>query len=75
VRGARAVIEQILPYAQYTRYGRPAIVNGMPGIVAARGGKPSAVMAFTVTGRRIAEIDIIADPERLTHTDLSVFDA
>lgn len=75
VRGARAVIEQILPYAQYTRYGRPAIVNGAPGIVSARGGTPTAVMAFTVTGRRIAEIDIIADPERLTHIDLGALDA
>ncbi len=75
VRGARAVIEQTLPYAQYTRYGRPAVVNGTPGIVAARGGKPSAVMAFTVSGGRIAEIDIIADPERLTHIDLRGLDA
>jgi RNA polymerase sigma factor (sigma-70 family) len=75
VRGAREVIERILPYARYTRYGRPAIVNGTPGIVAARDGKPSAVMVFTVTGRRIAEIDIIADPERLTHIDLSGLDA
>ena len=66
---------RLLPYAQYTRYGRPAVVNGTPGIVAARGGKPSAVMAFTVSGGRIAEIDIIADPERLTHIDLRGLDA
>lgn len=61
----------ILAYAQFTRYGRPAIVNGTPGIVTAWGGRPNAVMAFTVVSGRIAEIDIVADPERLTHVDTS----
>jgi hypothetical protein len=32
-------------------------------------------MAFTVTGRHITEIDIVADPERLTHVDLGGLDA
>jgi RNA polymerase sigma-70 factor, ECF subfamily len=74
-RGAQAVATGILAYAQFTRYGRPAIVNGTPGIVTAWGGRPNAVMAFTVTGGRIAEIDIIADPKRLTHVDIGGRDA
>jgi hypothetical protein len=32
-------------------------------------------MAFTVSARRITEIDILADPERLTHVDLGALDA
>jgi RNA polymerase sigma-70 factor (ECF subfamily) len=75
VRGAEAVASGILAYAQFTRYARPVIVNGTPGFVASRGGRPSAVMAFTVSGRRITEIDILADPERLTHVDLGALDA
>jgi RNA polymerase sigma-70 factor (ECF subfamily) len=74
-RGAEAVARSILAYAQFTRYARPVIVNGAPGIVASQGGRPSAVMAFTVTGRHITEIDIVADPERLTHVDLGGLDA
>ncbi|HWP62326.1 MAG TPA: sigma-70 family RNA polymerase sigma factor [Candidatus Binatia bacterium] len=74
-RGAQAVATGFLAYAQFTRYGRPAIVNGTPGIVTAWGGRPNAVMAFTVTGGRIAEIDIVADPERLTHVDIGGLDA
>jgi RNA polymerase sigma-70 factor (ECF subfamily) len=75
VRGAHAVARGILTYAQFTRYARPVLVNGAPGIVASRGGRPSAVMAFTVSRRRITEIDILADPERLTHVDLGGLDA
>jgi RNA polymerase sigma factor (sigma-70 family) len=75
VRGAKAVASEVLAYAQFTRYTRPAIINGTPGIVGTRNGRPSAVMAFTVTDRHIAEIDIIADPERLTQVDLGGLDA
>jgi RNA polymerase sigma-70 factor, ECF subfamily len=75
VRGAEAVAQGILAYAQFTRDARPVIVNGTPGIVATQGGRPSAVMAFTVSGGRITEIDILADPERLTHVDLGGLDA
>jgi RNA polymerase sigma factor (sigma-70 family) len=75
VRGAKAVASEVLAYAQFTRYARPAIINGTPGIVGARDGRPSAVMAFTVTDRHITEIDIIADPERLTQVDLGGLDA
>jgi RNA polymerase sigma factor (sigma-70 family) len=73
--GAQAVAEATLAYAQFTPYARQAVVNGTPGLVAARGGRPSAVMAFTVTNRRITEIDIIADPERLTRVTLGGLDA
>ncbi|WP_255509841.1 hypothetical protein [Micromonospora sp. AP08] len=34
-------------------------------------GRPLSVMAFTVTGGRIAAIDVIADPERLAALDVA----
>jgi hypothetical protein len=37
-------------------------------------GKPFSVMAFTVRGRKIAEIDILREPERLGQIDLTVLD-
>ena len=34
-------------------------------------GRPFAVLAFTVVGGRIVEIDVLADPERLDRLDLA----
>ena len=43
----------------------PALVNGAAGMVVTRRGRPAAVMGFTIAGGKIAEIDAIADPERV----------
>jgi RNA polymerase sigma-70 factor (ECF subfamily) len=53
---------------------RPALVNGAAGVVFAAGGRPFAVVGFTVRRGRIVEIDILADPERLRRVDLAVLD-
>jgi RNA polymerase sigma factor (sigma-70 family) len=71
LRGARAVAEQALAFAQRAPYGRPALVNGAAGVVVAAGRRLIAVMGFTVTDGKITEIDILADPERLRHLDLT----
>jgi RNA polymerase sigma-70 factor (ECF subfamily) len=69
-RGARAIAEGTLAFAQFTTYARPALVNGAIGMVAAQAGRTFAIAAFTVSHGRIAEIDILADPERLSQIDL-----
>jgi RNA polymerase sigma-70 factor (ECF subfamily) len=71
LHGARAVIMQALKFAHLSDSVRPALVNGAAGAVVAPGGRPFAVMAFAVSGGRIAEIDILADPERLRELELS----
>jgi RNA polymerase sigma-70 factor (ECF subfamily) len=71
LRGARAVAEQALAFAHRAPYGRPALVNGAAGVVVAAGARLIAVMGFTVTDGKITEIDILADPERLRHVDLT----
>src|SRR5215217_6898438 len=71
LRGARAVAEQALAFAQRAPYGRPVLVNGAAGVVVAAGARLIAVMGFTVRGDKIVEIDILADPERLRHLDLT----
>jgi RNA polymerase sigma-70 factor (ECF subfamily) len=48
------------------------LVNGVPGGVAwSPDGTPFAVVALTVRGNRIVAIDVLADPERLRHLDLT----
>ena len=43
----------------------PVLVNGLPGDLRFRGGRPFSVLAFTVVDGRIAAVDILADVERL----------
>jgi len=74
VRGAAAVAEQALTFAQFAPFVRPALVNGAAGVVAGPRGRPFAVMGFTVRRHKIVEIDILADPARLRQLDLTVLD-
>ena len=43
----------------------PVLVNGLPGVVTSRHGRPVSIMAFTIVEDRIVEIDGIRDPERV----------
>ena len=43
----------------------PALVNGAAGVVVTVRGRPVTVMGFTIAHGKIAEIDAIADPERV----------
>jgi RNA polymerase sigma-70 factor, ECF subfamily len=74
VRGATAVLEQVLSYAGGARFARPALVNGAAGFVVAPQGRPVAVAGFTVADEKVVEIDLLADPERLRRLDLTVLD-
>jgi RNA polymerase sigma-70 factor (ECF subfamily) len=44
---------------------RPALVNGAAGVVVTVRGRPVTVMGFTIADGKIAEIDAIADPQRV----------
>ena len=55
-------------------FARPALVNGAAGLVSAPEGKPFSVLGFTIAGGKIVEIDILADPERLSELDLTVLE-
>jgi RNA polymerase sigma factor (sigma-70 family) len=72
--GAENVLRQAQRYARLAEFARPALVNGAPGAVVLPGGRPFAVMGFTVAGGRIVELDILSDPVRLRELDLSVLD-
>jgi RNA polymerase sigma-70 factor (ECF subfamily) len=70
VRGAREAIAHTQRYASLGRFARPVLVNGGPGLLVAPHGEPVALMAITVRGNRIVELDILADPARLAALDL-----
>jgi RNA polymerase sigma-70 factor (ECF subfamily) len=74
VRGAASVAARALTFARLSAFVRPAVVNGVAGVVVAPLGRPFSVIAFTVRDGKIVEIDALADPERLGHLDLAVLD-
>ncbi|HET7432198.1 MAG TPA: sigma-70 family RNA polymerase sigma factor [Nocardioides sp.] len=72
IRGAAAVASQA---AAFRRSGHeqvqiPVLVNGSVGLLALRDGRPVSVFSPVVRDGRIVEINIVADPERLTSLDL-----
>jgi len=74
LHGAAAVAGRALMVAQPSALKRPALVNGAAGVVITLGGQPAAVMGFTVSRGKIAEIDVIIDPERLLRLGLPALD-
>ncbi len=66
VVGAEAVAHHVLERgSRFAGFARPAIVNGAAGVIVRPGAKTIAVVGFTVSRGRIAEIDVIADAEKL----------
>ena len=70
-RGATEVASRASKYAALSPWVRPALVNGVAGVVVSPQGKPFSVIAFTVRGGKIVAIDALADPERLATLDLA----
>ena len=66
--GARTVAANVLQTApRFIAYARPAIVNGAAGLLFGTREAPIAVLGFTVSGARIAELDLVSDPAKLRH--------
>jgi RNA polymerase sigma-70 factor (ECF subfamily) len=72
VRGARIAAEGALMFSHLAQRIQPVLVNGVAGILSRlASGQVFAVMSFTVKGDRIAEIDVIRDPDHLRRLDLT----
>ena len=50
----------------------PALVDGKVGFLVAPGGRLLRAIRFTIDGRRIREIEVISDLERLQTLELTV---
>ena len=72
VRGAEAVAGQALLWSRVDLTMRRALVNGAAGMVAFRRGQPFSLAAITVRNGKIAELDFLADPDRIARLDLTV---
>ena len=74
VHGAATVARQALTVSGRARFAQPALVNGAVGVIVAPRGRLLLVLALNITGGKILEIDVIADPARLRQLDLAVLD-
>jgi RNA polymerase sigma-70 factor (ECF subfamily) len=64
------VAQSAVTYARGSGDLQPVLVNGDPGMVVRRDGRPVGLVAFTIRGGRIAQVDGINDPTRLALLDL-----
>jgi RNA polymerase sigma-70 factor (ECF subfamily) len=69
VRGAREVARRAALWSRVDLTMHPALVNGVAGVVATRNGRVFTVAAVIVRNGRIAQMDFLADPERLARLD------
>lgn len=72
ISGAEAVATNAHRFSANARFAEPALVDGLPGVVVAPGGRLTMVLRFTVSGDAITEITIDADPKRLHRFELAV---
>jgi RNA polymerase sigma-70 factor (ECF subfamily) len=75
VRGAQAVAGQAATFSRLGLSDQVILVNGNIGLLERRpDGKLFAVIGFTIARGKIVEMDILADPERLSRLDLSAIE-
>ena len=74
IRGAQAVAANARAFSTNSRFAEPALVDGAVGILVAPKGRLALVLRFRVAGDKITEIDIDADPARLSRLRLAVLD-
>lgn len=73
LRGAASVAARAQLFARPDAEVHPALVNGAAGAVITLGGRPISIMGFTVRGRLIVAVDVLADVDRLGRFELSAF--
>jgi RNA polymerase sigma-70 factor (ECF subfamily) len=75
VRGAQAVAAQAATFSKLGLSNQVVLVNGNIGIVSRLpDGRVFSVLGFTIAGDKVVEIDILADPDRLSRLDLSTIE-
>ena len=74
VRGAEVWAKQAIAYSRGIRLTQTALVDGAVGVIFAPHGRLSRVLRVTVRDGKIAEVDVVGDPERLRQFELAVLE-
>src|SRR5437867_10225843 len=75
VRGAQAVVAQAATFSKIALSNQVVLVNGNIGVVTCLpDGRLLSVIGFTIADGKVVEMDIVADPDRLSRLDLSAIE-
>jgi RNA polymerase sigma factor (sigma-70 family) len=75
IRGAQKVAAQAAMFSKMGLSHHVVLVNGNVGVVARLpDSRVLSVVAFTIAGGKVVEMDILADPDRLNRLDLSAIE-
>jgi RNA polymerase sigma-70 factor (ECF subfamily) len=74
VRGAHTVAKGAMAATGRAAFTGVALIDGTVGLAMAPRGRLSVVLAFTIADGLVTEIDVIAEPERLTGLEIAVLD-
>ena len=75
VRGPQAVAAQAAAFSKLGLSSQVVLVNGNIGVVShLPDGRLLSVIGFTIAGGKVVEMDILADPDRLSRLDLSAIE-
>jgi RNA polymerase sigma factor (sigma-70 family) len=74
VRGALEVARRAAMWSRVDLVMHPALVNGAFGVVTTLNGAVFSIASVIVRNGKIAEMDFLADPDRLARLDLTVLD-
>ena len=72
VRGAANWARGAITFAQAARFVQPALVDGGVGLVLAPGGRLQRVLRMTLKNGKVAQVEVIAESERLRELALAV---
>jgi RNA polymerase sigma-70 factor (ECF subfamily) len=72
IHGAAALAGRAFPFTRIAQVTLPALINGAAGLVIAADRRPITLVAFTITGAKIAAIDLIDDPRHIAEADLAI---
>jgi RNA polymerase sigma-70 factor (ECF subfamily) len=75
VRGPQAVVAQAAAFSKLGLSSQVVLVNGNIGVMSRLpDGRLLSVIGFTIAGGKVVEMDILADPDRLSRLDLSAIE-
>jgi RNA polymerase sigma-70 factor (ECF subfamily) len=75
VRGAQAVAAQAEAFSKMKLSSQVVLVNGNIGVLSRLpDGRLLSVIGFTIADGKVVEMDILADPDRLSRLDLSAIE-
>jgi len=72
MHGAEAVAGHALSFSSGARFAQPALVNGAAGVAIVTRRRIIGALGFTFRGDKIAEIEVISDPEVLDQVNLAL---